>query len=85
MNSVVQSAARPLDESSQPCEFRRSEQRQYRVLFVITFSILLPIAAVARIFSWKWRPWPPGSNGYASVISEARSMARTVAGHAFRL
>jgi hypothetical protein len=60
---------------------RKHEDRSSGLLIkVICFTIFLPVAALARLTGWRWKPWPPGPSGYGSIISETRSMARVVAG-----
>jgi hypothetical protein len=44
------------------------------------FSVLLPISLLARITGWRWKPWPPGPDGYGSVFRETRTMSRVLAG-----
>ena len=36
---------------------------------------------VARLSGWRWRPWPAGSDGYRSPITEAKMMSETIAGN----
>lgn len=59
------------------------DARAFRLLFAICFLVFLLCAAVARLVGWRWRPWPPGPNGYRSVIEEARREANTVVPFAF--
>ena len=61
-------------------EERRAFDGNRRVIEGVCLLAFLPIAAVARLDGWRWQPWPPGPEGYGSVLSEARAMASTVAG-----
>ena len=67
----------------QTVEFNHSRKREdlqnCRLIEAICFAVFLPVAMLASIGGWRWHPWPPGPEGYGSVIDEARSMARTVA------
>ena len=58
---------------------KRKELNCYRLIMVICFAVFLPIAFLARIGGWRWRPWSPGPGGYGSVFKEARQMSKTVA------
>jgi len=58
---------------------RRYDLFSYRLIAVICFLILLPVAAVARLGGWRWHPWSPGSEGYRSIVEEARHMSGTLA------
>ena len=51
-----------------------------RLISAICFVIFLPVATLARLTGWRWKPWPPGPSGYGSILSETRSMARVIAG-----
>jgi hypothetical protein len=60
---------------------RRSDLRSCRFIECACFVVFLPIALLAGISGWRWRPWPPaGPEGYGSALSEARSMASLIAG-----
>jgi hypothetical protein len=53
------------------------ETRQYRRMVAAGFLILLVPAAIASMTGWRWRPWPPGPDGYRSFVSEAKEAAQT--------
>lgn len=55
----------------------------YRLIYAASFVVFLVVAAIARLFAWRWHPWPPGPGGYTSVIHEAKVAAGTVAVFAF--
>jgi hypothetical protein len=59
---------------------KREDLQSCRFIEAICFAVFLPIALLASLGGWRWHPWPPGPKGYGSVIGEARSMARTIAG-----
>jgi hypothetical protein len=62
-------------------ERRRSDIRSCRLIEIVCFVVFLPIALLAGISGWRWRPWPPtDAEGYGSAFGEARSMARLIAG-----
>lgn len=43
------------------------EAQEFHKLFIQGFMIFTAIAIVAHILVWSWRPWIPGSDGYASI------------------
>jgi len=53
-----------------------------RMVF-LAFLVLLFPAALARATSWRWKPWPPGADGYGSIVGEARDAARAYVPIAF--
>lgn len=70
-----------MSETMDTISNRRREERLSTWLVAATcFVVLLPITLIARLSGWRLRPWPPGPDGYGSVLSETRAMARNVAG-----
>ena len=59
---------------------RNRDQWHCRLLFLACFLALLPVAAVARLSGWRWKPWPKGSHGYRSAWQEARANAAIAVG-----
>jgi light-harvesting complex 1 beta chain len=64
-------------------KMRRQESIYFHLIFAVTFTLFFVVAAVARLSAWKWSPWPPGPNGYSTVVNEAKSAANTFAPFAF--
>jgi light-harvesting complex 1 beta chain len=62
---------------------REDDDRQFHWMVTIGFLILLVPAAIARVSGWRWRPWPPGPEGYRSIVSEAREASETYVLFAF--
>ena len=62
---------------------RKNEVWSCRLLFAACFTLLLPVAIVARLSGWRWQPWPAGANGYRGAVQEAWLMAATLAGTAW--
>jgi hypothetical protein len=61
-------------------ERQRSDLRSCRLIERVCFAVFLPIALLAGMSGWRWRPWPPANpEGYGSALGEARSMARLIA------
>jgi hypothetical protein len=51
---------------------------------MVCFAVLLPVAVVARLSGWRWRPWPAGGRkGYGSPLQEANKLSATIAGTVF--
>ncbi len=59
------------------------EDRQLRRMLAAGFVLFLVPATVAWLTGWRWRPWPPGPEGYRSIVSEARAAAGTYVPYAF--
>jgi hypothetical protein len=53
------------------------EARQFRWMVGACFLLLLVPATIASLSGWRWRPWPPGRQGYRSIIAEAKDAAET--------
>ena len=58
---------------------RQPEFKAYVMLCTVCFAALLPIALLARLSGWSWRPWEAGPNGYESATRAAWSQAKTTA------
>ena len=58
----------------------RDERWFCRLLWILSFVAFLPIALVARLTGWHWRPWAPGPDGYQSVFREAAAIADVIVG-----
>lgn len=59
------------------------ESRQFHWMVAVGFLLFLGPAAIARLSGWRWRPWPPGREGYRSIVAEAREAAETYVVFAF--
>lgn len=64
---------------------RKDEVWSCRFIWLVCFAVLLPIAIVARLSGWRWRPWPARGNGYRSAFREAQRVSATVAGTVFSI
>ena len=62
---------------------RKDEVWSCRFIWLVCFAVLLPVAIVARLSGWRWRPWPADADGYRSVFKEALRKSATVAGTVF--
>lgn len=63
---------------------RKEEVWSCRILWLVCFVVLLPVAVAARLSGWRWRPWPAArASGYRSAIKEAKSMSATITGTVF--
>jgi light-harvesting complex 1 beta chain len=43
------------------------EAREFHGFFITSFIAFTVIATVAHFLVWQWRPWFPGTKGYASL------------------
>ena len=48
------------------------EAKEFHSIFMTSFIIFTVIAVVAHFLAWQWRPWLPGSSGYASIVNDAK-------------
>ena len=63
---------------------RKEEVWSCRIIWLVCFAVLLPVAIAARLSGWRWRPWPAArASGYRSAFKEAKSMSATIAGTVF--
>ena len=49
-----------------------------RLTFLVCLIAVLPVAVCAALVGWRWQPWPPGADGYRSVLAESSGVARTL-------
>lgn len=61
---------------------RRQDAIDRRLIFLASFIVFLAVATVARLLAWKWQPWPPGPNGYTTILNEAKTAANTITPYA---
>ncbi len=54
-----------------------------RLVFVVSYIAVLPIAFFARAVGWRWKPWPAGPDGYLPVLAEARATASIITATVF--
>lgn len=59
---------------------QKNDLQSCRMIEMICFAVLWPVALIARLTGWRWRPWPPGPKGYTSAFGEARTIAGIIAG-----
>ncbi len=64
---------------------RKEDVWSCRFLWLVCFTVLLPVAIVARLSGWRWRPWPAQSVSYGSALKEAQSMSTIVTGTVFSI
>ena len=48
------------------------EAKEFHGVFMTSFIIFTVIAVVAHFLAWQWRPWLPGSSGYAAIVNDAK-------------
>lgn len=62
---------------------RKDEVWSCRFIWLVCFAVFLPVAVVARLSGWRWRPWLAQTGRKGSVIEEAKAMSATVTGTVF--
>lgn len=45
------------------------EAKEFHKIFMSSFIIFVVVAVIAHFLAWMWRPWLPGSQGYAMLDS----------------
>jgi light-harvesting complex 1 beta chain len=43
------------------------EAREFHGFFITSFIAFTVVAIIAHFLVWQWRPWFPGTKGYASL------------------
>ncbi|MDQ0315477.1 light-harvesting antenna LH1, beta subunit [Amorphus orientalis] len=51
------------------------EAKEFHSIFMTSFLIFVGVAVVAHILAWLWRPWLPGPEGYAEVMTNMQFAA----------
>lgn len=60
-----------------------AESWQLRQMLTLGTLLFLVPATIARLSGWRWRPWPPGPQGYRSILGEARDASHTYVPYGF--
>ncbi len=58
-----------------------AEAKEFHRIFLGSFTLFVIIAITAHILVWSWRPWLPGPNGYAELMSGARMIGQSALAH----
>jgi light-harvesting complex 1 beta chain len=66
------------DEKKSLSGLTDDEAREFHGIFMTSFIIFTVIAIIAHVLAWNWRPWLPGSQGYASLIDGVRGAVNTI-------
>ena len=45
------------------------EAKEFHKIFVQSFIIFTPVAVVAHILAWAWRPWLPPEGGWQAALN----------------
>ena len=62
---------------------RRGDEREYRIFYVISFLLLLPIVTLVHLIPRPWRPRLTGSSERLSVFGETRQLINSTIPFAF--
>jgi len=63
--------------SGSPQQVLKSDSKPFFGIFIVSFVVLLPIALVAQMLTWQWRPWFPGAEGEKSLIGGVKAAVYT--------
>ncbi len=55
-----------------------NEAKEFHRLFMTSFILFTVIAIIAHFLVWQWRPWFPGTEGYAALTDGASHVANSV-------
>jgi light-harvesting complex 1 beta chain len=55
-----------------------AEAKEFHKIFLTSFIVFTAIAIVAHILVWNWRPWLPGPNGYAALVTGAKMAHQSI-------
>lgn len=59
----------------------KNESRVYLAIFVTSFLVLLSVALVAQLLTWRWRSWLPGAEDETSLIGAVKAAVYTFMPH----
>jgi len=62
---------------------RRAEEREFRLLYAVSFVFFLVVVAAVRLLPRPWRPRLVGSGADRSIIAEAKAAASIAIPYAF--
>ncbi len=54
------------------------EAKEFHRIFMMSFIIFTVIAIIAHFLVWQWRPWLPGTEGYAAISDGVQAVAHSV-------
>ncbi len=55
-----------------------AEAKEFHRIFMGSFLLFTAVAIVAHILVWMWRPWLPGVQGYAELITTGKMASQAV-------
>ncbi len=58
-----------------------AEAKEFHRIFLGSFFLFVMIAITAHILVWSWRPWLPGPQGYAELMTGAKMALQPALGH----
>ncbi len=65
----------PRDRDGSLSGLNEQEAKEFHGIFMTSFIIFTLIAVVAHFLAWQWRPWLPGTAGYASIVNDGKDAA----------
>lgn len=51
------------------------------LVFAASFAAFFVFALVAKLLTWRWRPWLPGSEGERSMVSGVKAAVYSFMSH----
>jgi light-harvesting complex 1 beta chain len=58
-------------------QMQQNDSKVFVGIFVISFVVFMGVALVARLLTWQWRSWLPGSEGEKSMIGGVKAAVYT--------
>lgn len=60
---------------------QREDSRVFSCIFWASFAMLLVVALVAQLMTWRWRTWLPGAESEKSLIGGVKAAVYTFMSH----
>lgn len=58
-----------------------AEAKEFHRIFMGSFILFTVIAIIAHVLVWNWRPWLPGTHGYAELMLHGKIASQLALGY----